>query len=75
LGFNLAWLTLIYLSYQLLSIPFTHRASQGRFIGVADGLASTVPLGISLIVIVGKPELLGTPQRREAAFLLVHCCS
>ena len=32
-------------------------------------MASMVPLGISLIVIVGKPELLGTLQRWEAAFL------
>ena len=71
LGFNLAWLALIYISFQLLSIPFALRASKERFIGVVDGLASIVPLGISLIVIVGKPELLGTPQRWEAAFLLL----
>ena len=70
-GFNLAWLALIYISFQLLSIPFALRASKERFIGVVDGLASIVPLGISLIVIVGKPELLGTPQRWEAAFLLL----
>ena len=68
-GFNLAWLALIYISFQLLSIPFALRASKERFIGVVDGLASMVPLGISLIVIVGKPELLGTLQRWEAAFL------
>jgi hypothetical protein len=30
-----------------------------------------VPLGIALIVIAGKPELLQTPQRWEAAFLLL----
>ena len=71
LGFNLAWLALVYLSFQLLSIPFALRASKERFIGVLDGLASIVPLGIALIVIFGKPELLGTPQRWEAAFLLL----
>jgi hypothetical protein len=71
LGFNLAWLALIYLSFQLLSIPFALRTSRDRFIGVVDGMASLVPLGISGIVIFGKPELLGTPQRWEAAFLLL----
>ena len=70
-GFNLAWLALIYISFQLLSIPFALRASKERFIGVVDGLASIVPLGITLVVIVGKPELLRTPQRWEAAFLLL----
>jgi hypothetical protein len=71
LGFNLAWLALVYISFQLLSIPFALRASKERFIGVLDGLASMVPLGVSLIVIVGRPELLETPQRWEAAFLLL----
>jgi hypothetical protein len=71
LGFNLAWLALIYSSFQLLSIPFALRSSKERFIGVVDGLASMVPLGIALIVIVGKPELLRTSERWEAAFLLL----
>jgi len=71
LGFNLAWLTLVYLSFQLLSIPFAMRASRDRFIGVIDGMASLVPLGVVLVVIFGRPELLGTPPRWEAAFLLL----
>jgi hypothetical protein len=71
LGFNLAWLALVYISFQLLSIPFALRASRERFIGVVDGMASLVPLGITLVVIFGKPELLGTEQRWEAAFLLL----
>jgi hypothetical protein len=71
LGFNLAWLALVYISFQLLSIPFALRATRERFIGVIDGMASLVPFGITLIVIFGKPELLGTPQRWEAAFLLL----
>jgi hypothetical protein len=70
LGFNLAWLTLVYLSFQLLSIPLAMGTRQ-RFIGVLDGMASLIPLGIALIVIFGKPELLGTPERWEAAFLLL----
>jgi hypothetical protein len=71
LGFNLAWLTLIYISFQLLSIPFALRASGKKFIGVVDGMVSLVPLGITLIVIFGKPELLNTPHRWEAAILLL----
>jgi hypothetical protein len=71
LGFNLAWLALVYISFQLLSIPFALRASRERFVGVVDGMASLVPFGIALVVIFGKPELLGTPQRWEAAFLLL----
>ena len=71
LGFNLAWLALFYVSFQLLSIPFALRAARERFIGVLDGMASLVPLAITIIVIFGKPELLGTPERWEAAFLLL----
>jgi hypothetical protein len=71
LGFNLAWLAVVYISFQLLSIPFALRASKERLVGVLDGLASMVPLGVSLIVIVGRPELLETPQRWEVAFLLL----
>ena len=29
LGFNLAWLALVYISFQLLSIPFAMRSSKG----------------------------------------------
>ena len=71
LGFNLAWLALFYVSFQLLSIPFALRAARERFIGVLDGMSSLVPLAITIIVIFGKPELLGTPGRWEAAFLLL----
>jgi len=42
-----------------------------RFVGVVDGLASLIPLAIVLIVVFGKPHLLGTPQRWEAAWLLI----
>jgi hypothetical protein len=36
-----------------------------------DGMASLLPLGISLVVIFGKSELLVTPERWEAAVLLL----
>jgi hypothetical protein len=69
LGFTLAWIAFVYLSFQLLTIPLAVGA-RDRFIGVVDGMASVVPFGVSLVVIFGKPELLGTPTRWEAAFLL-----
>ena len=55
LGLNLAWLVVVYLTYQLLSIPFALPAARGRFIGVVDGMASLVPLAVVLIVVFGKP--------------------
>ena len=71
LGFNLAWLVGIYLTYQLLSIPFALPAARNRFIGVVDGMASLVPLALVLVVVFGKPHLLGTTERWEAAILLL----
>lgn len=71
LGFNLAWLTFIFLAFQLVSIPFALRAARDRFIGVIDGMSSIVPLAVTLIVIFGRPEHLNTPQRWEAAILLL----
>ena len=65
----MAWLAAIYLTFQLISIPFSLPAAGNRFIGVVDGLASLVPLAVVLIVVFGKPQLVGTPQRWEAA-----CC-
>src|SRR5437016_1614273 len=40
LGFNMAWLAAIYLTFQLLSIPFSLPSAINRFIGVVDGMAS-----------------------------------
>ena len=71
LGFNLAWLGVVYLTYQLISIPFALPAARGRFIGVVDGMASLVPLAVVLVVVFGKSYLLGTPERWETAFLLM----
>jgi len=70
LGFNMAWLVLIYLSYQLISIPFALPTAGHRFIGVVDGMASLVPLVVALVVLFGKPERLATEGRWEAAILL-----
>jgi hypothetical protein len=70
LGFNIAWLVLIYLSYQLISIPFAMTYRE-QIIGVLDGLASVVPLIVAAVAMVGHPELLRSTGRWEAAILLV----
>jgi hypothetical protein len=70
LGFNMAWLTLIYVSYQLISIPFALPTAGHRFAGVVDGMASLVPLVIVLVVIFGRPQVLNTEGKWEAAVLL-----
>jgi hypothetical protein len=71
LGFNLAWLTAFYLTFQLLSIPFAQPSGGARFIGVVDGMASLVPLAVALVAVFGKPDLIGTPARWEAALLII----
>ncbi len=71
LGFNMAWLAAIYLTYQLISIPFSLPSASNRFLGVVDGMASLVPLAVVLIVVFGKPQLLATEPRWEAAMLLI----
>lgn len=71
LGFEMAWIAAIYLAFQLVSIPFAMRASRGRFIGVVDGMASLIPLLVVIVVVFGRPHLLGTPERWSAALLLI----
>jgi hypothetical protein len=71
LGFNMAWLASIYLTYQLISIPFSLPSAANRFLGVVDGMASLVPLAVVLIVVFGKPQLLDSWPRWEAAILLI----
>jgi hypothetical protein len=70
LGFNMAWLILAYLSFQLISIPFA-LSYREQFIGVLDGLASVVPLMVVVIAIASQPEVMRTEGRWEAAVLLV----
>src|SRR5215468_9216200 len=65
LGFNMAWLVLAYLSYQLISIPFAMTYRE-QIVGVLDGLASVVPLMVAAVAIIGHPELIKTPDRWEA---------
>ena len=67
MGFNMAWLAWAYLSFQLISIPFTLPASGSRFIGVIDGLASLVPLAVVLVSysegnIFSRPHRSGKPR-------------
>jgi hypothetical protein len=71
MGFNMAWLAAIYLTYQLISIPFSLPSASNRFLGVVDGMASLVPLAVVLIVVFGKPQLIETAPRWEAAMLLI----
>ncbi len=71
LGFNIAWLAAIYLTFQLLSIPFSLPSSINRFVGVIDGMASLVPLMVVLVAVFGKPHLIGSEQRWETALLLI----
>ena len=71
LGSNMAWLVWAYLSYQLISIPFSVPRAGIRFIGIIDGMASVVPLAIAVVVVFGRHDLLGTAQRWEAAILLI----
>ena len=71
LGLDLAWIVFIYLSFQLISIPFALGTARDRFIGVIDGMASLVPLGLTVVVMFGRPELLDTSERWGAALLLL----
>lgn len=70
LGFNMAWLAVFYLSYQLISIPFALPTAGHRFVGVVDGMASLFPLAIVLVVLFGRPAVLNTQGKWEAAILL-----
>ena len=67
----MAWLAAAYLTFQLISIPFSLPPTANRFIGVVDGMASLVPLAIVLIAVFGRSQSIDTPQRWEAAFLLI----
>src|ERR1700730_17503695 len=70
LGFNMAWLVFLYLSFQLISIPFS-MADREHLIGVVDGLASVLPLVVAVVGIFERYETLKTGERWEAAILLV----
>src|SRR5260221_11955990 len=48
LGFNMARLAPIYLTFHLTSIPFALPSAPGVFMGVVGGMASLVPLAVVL---------------------------
>src|SRR5262245_21593683 len=52
LGFNMAWLAAIYLTFQLTSIAFVLPSATGRLLGVVVGVASLVLLGVVVIVLL-----------------------
>src|SRR5262245_66428374 len=54
LGFNMAWLAALYLTFQLISIPFSLPAAGKRFTGVLDGMASPVPVAVAGTVGCGR---------------------
>lgn len=70
-GMNLAWLMLIYLSVQLISIPFTSGMTGARFLGALDAMASMVPLIIVVIAIVSGAALMSADKIEAALLLLV----
>ena len=51
--------------------PVRFAERRGRFIGVIDGMASLIPLAVVLVIVFGKPHLLGTAARWETAILLI----
>lgn len=72
IGFNLAWLVLIYLSIQLFTIPFSISHVGGRFLGVFDMFASLIPLAVVIVAIVAKgPWGTGTILWEPAILLLI----
>jgi hypothetical protein len=70
-GINIAWLATLYLSMQLLCIPFGQSHSGIRFIGVLDGMISLLPLSVVVIALIKSGELLTAPQHFEVALILL----
>ncbi len=70
-GINIAWLATLYLSMQLLCIPFSQSHSGIRFIGVLDGMISLLPLSVVVIALIKSGELLTAPQHFEVALILL----
>jgi hypothetical protein len=69
-GVNIAWLATLYISMQLLSIPFGQQHSGIRFIGVLDGMVSLLPLSVVLIALIKNQEQLIAHQHFEVALIL-----
>jgi hypothetical protein len=68
LGFNMAWLAAIYLTFQLISIPFALPSATSRFIGVVDGMFRKAALDRHRAALGGSLPAhlhhLGRPVRR-----------
>src|SRR5262249_56952428 len=58
LGFNMAWLAAIYLTFQLTSIPFALPSATGRFIRVVGRLAPLGPLADVVSAACGNPTFV-----------------
>jgi hypothetical protein len=75
LGFNVAWIAIAYLGFQLLSIPFAY-SHRDQFIGIFDAMASLLPLAVVGTVLVGAAffqagNLLAVPGKwRRRSFCL-----
>lgn len=70
-GLNVAWLCVIYLTLQLLSIPFAVSSPGGRFSSVLDGMASIVPLFVVVIYLLGGLGATFDRTKFEVALILV----
>jgi hypothetical protein len=78
LGFNIAWIAVAYLGFQLLSLPFAYR-HRDQFIGIFDAMASLLPLAVVGAVLVGAAffqagNLVAAPGKLEIALLLLAVC-
>ncbi len=66
LGFNIAWLTWAYLSFQLISIPFALPTARTRFIGVLDGPTCSGAMRSTSRSAAGCSTSAAPSRRREA---------
>jgi hypothetical protein len=78
LGFNIAWIAVAYLGFQLLSLPFAYR-HRDQFIGIFDAMASLLPLAVVGAVLVGAAffqagNLVAAPGKLEIALMLLAVC-
>jgi hypothetical protein len=78
LGFNIAWIAIAYLGFQLLSLPFAY-SHRDQTIGIFDAMASLLPLAVVGTVLVGAAffqagHLLAVPGKLEVALLLLAVC-
>jgi hypothetical protein len=78
LGFNIAWIAIAYLGFQLLSLPFAYR-HRDQLIGIFDAMASLLPLAVVGAVLAGAAffqagNLVDAPGKLEIALMLLAVC-